>query len=144
MLASPALPAREAVALRMCSSAGEALPGEIAQRFKAHFGCEIVDGIGSTEMLHIFISNRPGDIRYGTTGRPVAGYEIELRGDEGQPVRDGEIGDLYIKGPSTALMYWGNPREDAPHLPRRLDRAATSTRAMPTATTPTRAAATTC
>jgi benzoate-CoA ligase len=111
MLASPALPAREAVALRMCSSAGEALPGEIAQRFKQHFGCEIIDGIGSTEMLHIFISNRPGDIRYGTTGRPVEGYEIELRGEDGRPVADGEVGDLYIKGPSTALMYWGNPEK---------------------------------
>jgi len=113
MLASPRLPAREAVALRMCSSAGEALPGEIAQRFKAHFGCEIVDGIGSTEMLHIFLSNRPGDIRYGTTGKPVEGYEIELRGEDGQPVADGEVGDLYIKGPSTAVMYWGNPEKSA-------------------------------
>ena len=111
MLASPALPARDSVALRMCSSAGEALPGEIAQRFKAHFGCEIIDGIGSTEMLHVFISNRPGDIRYGTTGRPVDGYEIELRGEDGRAVSDGEVGDLYIKGPSAALMYWGNPEK---------------------------------
>lgn len=108
MLASPALPAREAVALRMCSSAGEALPGEIAQRFKAHFGCEIIDGIGSTEMLHIFISNRPGDVRYGTTGKPVEGYEVDLRGEDGRPVPDGEVGDLYIRGPSAALMYWAN------------------------------------
>jgi benzoate-CoA ligase len=113
MLASPRLPAREAVALRMCSSAGEALPGEIAQRFKHHFGCEIVDGIGSTEMLHIFISNRPGDIRYGTTGKPVEGYAIELRGEDGEPVPVGEVGDLYIKGPSTAVMYWGNPEKSA-------------------------------
>jgi len=108
MLASPALPAREAVALRMCSSAGEALPGEIAQRFKAHFGCDIIDGIGSTEMLHIFISNRPGDVRYGTTGKPVDGYEVELRGEDGRAVPDGEVGDLYIRGPSAALMYWAN------------------------------------
>ncbi|MBO9516003.1 MAG: benzoate-CoA ligase family protein [Variovorax sp.] len=113
MLASPHLPPRDAVALRMCSSAGEALPGEIAQRFKQHFGCDIVDGIGSTEMLHIFISNRPDDIRYGTTGRPVEGYEIELRGADGQPVPVGEVGDLYIKGPSTAVMYWGNPEKTA-------------------------------
>ncbi len=111
MLASPALPAREAVALRMCSSAGEALPAEIAQRFRQHFGCDIVDGIGSTEMLHVFLSNRPDDIRYGTTGRPVAGYEIELRGEDGRPVADGEIGELYIKGPSAALMYWGDPEK---------------------------------
>jgi benzoate-CoA ligase len=108
MLASPALPARDAVSLRMCSSAGEALPGEIGQRFERHFGCQIIDGIGSTEMLHIFISNRPGDVRYGTTGKPVQGYEIELRGEDGRPVGDGEVGDLFIKGPSAALMYWGN------------------------------------
>jgi benzoate-CoA ligase len=108
MLASPKLPVRDAVALRMCSSAGEALPGEIAQRFKAHYGCEIIDGIGSTEMLHIFISNRPGDVRYGTTGKPVEGYEVELRGEDGRPVPDGEVGDLYIRGPSSALMYWTN------------------------------------
>lgn len=113
MLASPALPARESVSLRMCSSAGEALPGELAQRFKAHYGCDIVDGIGSTEMLHIFISNRPEDIRYGTTGKPVPGYEIELRAEDGKPVADGEVGDLYIKGPSTATMYWANPEKTA-------------------------------
>ena len=108
MLASPALPARDAVALRMCSSAGEALPAELGNRFERHFGCAIVDGIGSTEMLHVFLSNRPGDVRYGTTGKPVEGYEIELRGDDGRPVGDGEVGDLFIKGPSAALMYWGN------------------------------------
>jgi benzoate-CoA ligase len=113
MLASPTLPAREQVGLRMCSSAGEALPAEIAQRFKAHFGCEIIDGIGSTEMLHVFISNRPGDVRYGTTGKPVGGYEIELRGEDGRPVADLEVGDLYIKGPSAALMYWANPEKTA-------------------------------
>jgi benzoate-CoA ligase len=108
MLASPALPAREAVALRMASSAGEALPADIGQRFLAHFGVDIVDGIGSTEMLHIFLSNRPGQCRYGSTGWPVPGYEIALRGDDGGAVPDGEPGDLYIHGPSAALMYWGN------------------------------------
>jgi len=108
MLASPALPAREAVKLRMCSSAGEALPSEIGQRFERHFGVSIIDGIGSTEMLHIFISNRPGDVRYGTTGKPVEGYEVELRGGDGRPIADGEVGDLYVKGPSAALMYWGD------------------------------------
>jgi benzoate-CoA ligase len=74
MLAAPNLPARSAVALRLCSSAGEALPRDIGERFSAHYGCEIIDGIGSTEMLHIFISNRPGDVRYGTSGKPVPGY----------------------------------------------------------------------
>ncbi len=108
MLAAPNLPAREEVALRLVSSAGEALPAEIGERFKRHFGVDIVDGIGSTEMLHIFISNRPDKVRYGTTGWPVPGYDIELRGEDGGPVPDGEPGDLYIHGPSAAMMYWGN------------------------------------
>ncbi len=108
MLASPALPPGEAVALRLVSSAGEALPAEIGERFREHFGVDIVDGIGSTEMLHIFISNRPERVRYGSTGWAVPGYDIELRADDGTPVPDGEPGDLYISGPSAALMYWGN------------------------------------
>ncbi|MEO6362199.1 MAG: benzoate-CoA ligase family protein [Caldimonas sp.] len=108
LLASPQLPARGAVALRFCSSAGEALPEEIGQRFERHFGVAVIDGIGSTEMLHVFLSNRPGDVRYGTTGKPVEGYQLELRGDDGRPVADGEVGDLYIHGPSAALLYWGN------------------------------------
>lgn len=108
MLASPNLPTKKEVALRLASSAGEALPAELGQRFTAHYGVEIIDGIGSTEMLHIFLSNIPGQVRYGTTGWPVPGYEVELRGDDGRLVPDGETGDLYIKGPSAALMYWGN------------------------------------
>lgn len=108
MLASPALPARDQVALRLVSSAGEALPAELGERFRDHFGVDIVDGIGSTEMLHIFLSNRPDRVRYGTTGWPVPGYEIELRGDDGRSVGDGETGDLYIQGPSAAMMYWAN------------------------------------
>jgi len=113
MLASPNLPAKEAVALRLCSSAGEALPKDIGERFTARYGCEIIDGIGSTEMLHIFISNRPGDVAYGTTGKPVPGYRVELRGEDGKPVADGEIGDLFIQGPSSALMYWANRAKSA-------------------------------
>jgi benzoate-CoA ligase len=108
LLASPHLPRRDEVALRLVSSAGEALPAELGERFKAHFGIDIVDGIGSTEMLHIFLSNRPERVRYGSTGWPVPGYEIALRGDDGAAVADGEPGDLYIAGPSAALMYWGN------------------------------------
>jgi benzoate-CoA ligase len=108
MLVSPNLPARAEVAMRVCTSAGEALPREIGERFTAHFGAEILDGIGSTEMLHIFLSNRAGAVEYGTTGRPVPGYEVELRDEAGRPVPDGEVGDLYIKGPSAALMYWSN------------------------------------
>ncbi|MFO1323050.1 MAG: benzoate-CoA ligase family protein [Burkholderiales bacterium] len=108
MLASPDLPRRADVALRLCVSAGEALPKEIGEKFSAHFGCDLLDGIGSTEMLHIFLSNRPGAVRYGTTGVPVPGYDLEVRGEDGRPVADGEIGDLYIRGPSAALLYWGN------------------------------------
>jgi benzoate-CoA ligase len=108
MLAHPNLPAKSDVAMRLVSSAGEALPAELGQRFKQHFGVDIVDGIGSTEMLHIFLSNKPEDVRYGTTGWPVPGYDVELRGDDGNAVTDGEPGDLFIKGPSAALMYWGN------------------------------------
>ncbi len=108
MLAHPALPARSDVALRLTSSAGEALPAEIGERFKRHFDVDIIDGIGSTEMLHIFLSNQPGNVRYGTTGWPVPGYDIELRAEDGKPVADGEPGDLYIQGPSAAMMYWGN------------------------------------
>jgi benzoate-CoA ligase len=109
MLASPNLPTRDQVALRLCSSAGEALPREIGEKFTARFGAEIVDGIGSTEMLHIFLSNRPGDVRYGTTGKPVPGYRVELRDDAGQ-VLEGpdQVGDLFIEGPSAALMYWAD------------------------------------
>jgi benzoate-CoA ligase len=107
MLASPKLPARSEVALRLCSSAGEALPREIGERFTAHYGCKIIDGIGSTEMLHIFISNSPGDVRYGTSGKPVPGYAIEIRDEAGHPIEaPNQIGDLYIRGPSSALMYW--------------------------------------
>ena len=92
----------------MASSAGEALPKELGERFTAHFGVEIIDGIGSTEMLHVYLSNAPGKVRYGTTGWPVPGYTIELRGEDGLAVADGEPGDLYVQGPSAALMYWGN------------------------------------
>ena len=109
MLASANLPTRERVALRMCSSAGEALPREIGEKFTARFGAEIIDGIGSTEMLHIFLSNRPGDVRYGTTGKAVPGYAVELRDEQGAVLTGSdEVGDLYIHGPSAALMYWGN------------------------------------
>lgn len=109
MLAAPDLPAKSAVALRLCSSAGEALPRDIGERWTAHFGCEIIDGIGSTEMLHVFLSNRPGDVRYGTTGKPVPGYEVQLRDEDGSVITSHNlIGDLYIQGPSAALMYWNN------------------------------------
>ncbi len=106
MLASPDLPVRADVALRVCASAGETLPERVGEQWSARYGCDILDGLGSTEMLHIYLSNRPGDVVYGTTGMPVPGYEIELRNEAGHPVADGELGDLYVKGPSAALLYW--------------------------------------
>ena len=108
MLADPARPKREALNLRVCTSAGEALPAEIGKRWTESYGTEILDGIGSTEMLHIFLSNRPGQVRYGTTGKAVPGYEMRIVGDDGRECGDGEIGELQISGPSAALMYWNN------------------------------------
>ena len=128
MLASPDLPARGDVALRRCVSAGEPLPKDIGERFAARFGCDVLDGIGSTEMLHIFLSNRPGDVRYGTTGTPVPGYDIELRGEDGRPVGDGEIGDLFIRGPERGAHVLGEPRRRRARRSRASGRrAATST-----------------
>jgi 4-hydroxybenzoate-CoA ligase len=96
--------------LRVCVSAGEALPEHLGTAWKERFGCDIIDGVGSTEMLHIYLSNRPGDIRYGTSGRAVPGYELRLLDEHGNPVPDGEVGELYVSGPSAAEGYW-NQRE---------------------------------
>jgi len=107
LLASSAFPRKEQLALRICTSAGEALPKNLGERWTARTGVEILDGIGSTEMLHIFISNRPGEVRYGTTGKPVPGYAVRLVDDQGKPItRPGEIGELQINGPTAAVMYW--------------------------------------
>ncbi len=108
LLADPARPARSEVALRICTSAGEALPAEIGKQFTAAYGVEILDGIGSTEMLHIFLSNRPGAVRYGTTGQAVPGYQLRIVGDDGKDCAVGEIGELHISGPTSAIMYWNN------------------------------------
>ncbi|HUF20621.1 MAG TPA: benzoate-CoA ligase family protein [Burkholderiales bacterium] len=108
LLASPELPDRKDVALRICTSAGEALPADLGRRWTEHFGIEILDGIGSTEMLHIFLSNRPGDVRYGTTGKPVPGYRVRLVDESGREVGADEIGELQISGPTSAAAYWNN------------------------------------
>jgi benzoate-CoA ligase len=108
MLADPAFPKRDALALRACVSAGEALPPQIAKSFKEKTGIDILDGIGSTEMLHIFLSNRPGDLRYGTTGKAVPGYELRLVDEEGGIVKPGELGELEIRGTTSAMYYWNN------------------------------------
>jgi benzoate-CoA ligase len=108
LLASPDLPKREESSLRRCTSAGEALPPDVARRWFEHFGVDILDGLGSTEMLHIFLSNRPNDNRYGTSGKPVPGYEIRLVNEDGQAVSKGEIGELQVAGPTSAAFYWNN------------------------------------
>lgn len=110
MLASPALPARDAVALRIATSAGEALPEHVGRKFAAHFGIDVLDGLGSTEMLHVYLSNRPGDVKYGTSGRPVPGYALRVVDDEGREVAPGEVGELQVQGPTAAAGYW-NQRE---------------------------------
>jgi benzoate-CoA ligase family protein len=92
--------------LRLCTSAGEALPKEIFYDWKKRFGLEILDGIGSTELLHIFISNRPGDVKPGSSGKVVPGYQAKIVNDNGEEVPDGEIGTLLVHGESTALYYY--------------------------------------
>jgi benzoate-CoA ligase len=108
MLANPELPPKSALSLRLCVSAGEALPPDIGTRWTERYGVEILDGIGSTEMLHIFLSNRPGEVRYGTSGKPVPGYELRVVDEQNQPVKPGEIGELQISGPTCAPYYWNN------------------------------------
>src|SRR5256884_1892166 len=108
LLASPDLPKRGELRLRICTSAGEALPADLGRRWTEHFGVEILDGIGSTEMLHIFLSNRPGKVCYGTTGTPGPGYELRIVGDDGLPVARGQVGELQVCGPTSAIAYWNN------------------------------------
>jgi 4-hydroxybenzoate-CoA ligase len=92
--------------LRLTSSAGEALPDDIGRRWQEIVGTEVIDGIGSTEMLHIFVSNRPGQVRYGTSGTPVPGYEARIVDEAGVDVPKGDIGELIIKGPTASDGYW--------------------------------------
>lgn len=108
-LADESCPSREeAPNLRMATSAGEALPAHIGTAFRERFGADVLDGLGSTEMLHIFVSQRPGAVRYGSTGKVVDGYRVRLIGDDGNECAVGEIGNLQINGPTTAIGYWRN------------------------------------
>jgi 4-hydroxybenzoate-CoA ligase len=92
--------------LRICTSAGEALPESVGLAWKARFGVDILDGVGSTELLHIFLSNAPGDIKYGSSGRPVPGYKVRLVNEAGVEVADGEVGELLVDAPSAGEGYW--------------------------------------
>jgi len=96
--------------VRLSVSAGEALPEEIGSRWRARHGTDILDGVGSTEMLHIFLSNVPGDVVYGTSGVAVPGYEVRLVDEHDGDVRDGEVGEMLVKGNTAASAYW-NQRE---------------------------------
>ena len=95
--------------LRVCVSAGEPLPANIFKRWEARTNLKILDGIGTTENLHIFISNRPDDVRTGVSGRPVPGYQIKIVNDKGGPVKQGEIGHLMVRGQSATSRYWKLP-----------------------------------
>ena len=105
-LAASDVPASAFESVRMCASAGETLPAPLQSRFTTKYGVEILDGIGSTEALHIFLSNRPGDIRPGTTGLPVPGYDVEVRDALGNVAAANEPGALHVRGESIALGYW--------------------------------------
>ncbi len=125
-LANPSAPERAELKLRLCISAGEALPPEVGRRWKERYGVDMLDGIGSTEMLHIFISNYPGDVKYGTTGKPVPGYDIRLIDDAGNVItktrRDGRDAgarpdqrDHVLEQPrqDRATRSWANGRARA-------------------------------
>jgi benzoate-CoA ligase len=108
LLTSPDLPKKGEHALRLCVSAGEALPEIVGLAWRERTGVELVDGLGSTELLHIFVSNRPHDVRYGTTGKVVPGYRVRLVDDTGKEVPAGEIGEMHVSGPTAAAGYWNN------------------------------------
>ncbi len=102
---------RRLASLRRCLSAGEALPPTVFHRWKDLTGVPILDGIGSTEVLHIFVSNRFNDIKPGSSGKPVPGYAVKIVDEDGNAVRDGEVGTLWVKGESNARCYWNNPEK---------------------------------
>jgi len=105
-LVAAELPADTFASVRLATSAGEALPAVLQRRVTERYGFPILDGIGATEALHVFLSNHPDDIRPGTTGKAVPGYEVQLRDEAGAPVRRGEPGALFVKGESLAIGYW--------------------------------------
>jgi benzoate-CoA ligase len=109
LLTSADLPRKGEHALRLCVSAAEPLPEKVGMAWRERTGVDIVDGIGSTELLHIFVSHRPEDVRYGTTGKAVPGYRVRLLDESGNEVPTGEIGEMHVSGPTAAAGYWNNP-----------------------------------
>ncbi len=106
MVSSPSAASQDLSCLRLATSAGEALPRELHERWTQTFGVELLDGLGTAEMWHIFISNRPGDVVPGTLGRVVPGFEVKLCDADDRPVDDGDVGVLWVKGGSRAIGYW--------------------------------------
>ncbi|MEK6337777.1 MAG: benzoate-CoA ligase family protein [Acidobacteriota bacterium] len=103
----------DTTSLRLCVSAGEALPAQLGEEWQKTFGVEVLDGIGSTEMLHMFMSNHAGEARYGSSGKLLAGYQARLIDHEGAGVAAGEVGNLWIRGDSAAGRYWQRPETTA-------------------------------
>jgi benzoate-CoA ligase family protein len=120
MLDHPGAAEQDLSCLRLCTSAGEALPEPLHHRWNDAFGVEVLDGIGSSEAYHIYISNRPGRVRPGSIGEVVPGYQADVVDDDGSPVPNGEIGRLWIHGESAALRYWEAPAATAETFADRL------------------------
>jgi benzoate-CoA ligase family protein len=106
MVAHPDAARQDLSCLRFATSAGEALPAELYERWRASFGVELLDGLGTAEMWHIFLTNRPGEVRPGTLGRPVEGFEVKACDEGGREVPAGEVGELWVRGRSRAIGYW--------------------------------------
>lgn len=102
--------------VRLGISAAEPLPAEIVRRWRQRFGFEVLDGIGSTEVLHIYLSNRPGSVRPGSSGAPVPGYEVRITDDKGNGLAPGQTGDLWVRGPGNATHYWNRPQLTAERM----------------------------
>lgn len=106
MVSHPDAGRQDLSSLRLATSAGEALPIELYERWKRCFGVELLDGLGTAEMWHIFISNRPGAVKPGTIGQVVPGFDVAVRDDAGRDLKDGEVGNLWVRGDSRAIGYW--------------------------------------
>jgi len=106
MVCHPEAPWQDLSCLRLCTSAGEALPAELYRRWKDTFGVELLDGLGTAEMWHIFLSNLPGSVKPGTLGRVVPGFEVNVCDEAGRELPDGEVGWLWVRGNSRAIGYW--------------------------------------
>jgi len=106
MVSHPMATTQDLSSLRFSTSAGEALPEELYRSWKNAFNVELLDGLGTAEMWHVFITNRPGDVRAGTIGKPVDGFDVAICDPDGTPVPDGEIGQLWVRGESRAIGYW--------------------------------------